>query len=92
MKKKMMKAIKELNAYIDDDRQKLCDRCHDLELSYNRARRFINKIDGILKYYQDNYACESLRFELSTLRGQIHSFLCYPYLRVNYRMKGGKDA
>lgn len=85
--KAIMKALKNLNAYVDDDRQKLCDRCHDLELSYNRARRFVNKIDRTLKYFQDNYACESLRFELSTLRGQIHSFLCYPYLRVNERIK-----
>lgn len=37
--KRIQKALSNLNAYIDDDRQRLCDRIKNLEKSHKRMIR-----------------------------------------------------
>lgn len=95
MKKKMMKALKELNAYIDDDRQKLCDRLHDLELSRKRMEKLLRRFVDMMKYsYMDtnterNYL---VYLDLCKFYTDVKKELSYPYFRVNYKQKGGKNA
>lgn len=87
MKKRMMKAIRNLNAYIDDDRQKLSDRCHDLELSRKRLMRLLDLSFNALKKYN------TLPAEyIVGLMVRIDRELSYPYLRVNWKTKGGKNV
>lgn len=82
----MMKAIKDLNAYIDNDRQKLCDELHEIKLSHKRleslVRQFVKaaRTDCIDMDY----------FGLLVMRAEAE--LSYPYFRKNYKMKGGKNA
>lgn len=93
MKKKMMKAIKELNTYIDNDREKLCDRVHELELSYKRMERLLGEtLRFFNKLYNSNSQCLITWSDIDKLCFKIKNELSYPYFRVNYKMKGGKDA
>lgn len=86
MKKKMMKAIKELNAYIDNDREKLCDELHELKLSHKR-------LESLVRSFVKAARSETIDmdyFGRLVMRAEME--LLYPYFRVNYKMKGGKDA
>lgn len=96
--KTIMKALKNLNAYVDDDRQKLCDRCHDLELSHKRLEKLCREaLVGIktLKRYVENgsihveswFCNESFFCSLFSLRDRIERELSYPYFRANGRIK-----
>lgn len=90
MRKKMMKALKDLNGYIDNDREKLCDRLHDMELSHKRMEKLLKEC--LYFFNRDIYGVEfSVQFK-AKLINKIKNELSYPYFRVNYRMKGGKNA
>ena len=90
MKRKITKALLQLNINLDAEQKKLYDRTHNLELSHNRDKRFLNKIDKDLKQIQDD-----LRYKSDTeciqniqkLRDKINLKLCYPYLRTNWGVK-----
>ena len=88
MKKKMMKALRDLNAYIDDDRQKLCDRIHDLELSHKRMERLLRRCSVVLHLLPNTLIID----EVLDLKVRISQELSYPYCCVNYKMKGGKKC
>lgn len=77
----MMKALKELNAYIDNDRQKLCDRLHDLELSHKRLESLVRSFVKVAhtKDVDDYYFC--------WLVNRAEKELSYPYFRCNERIK-----
>lgn len=95
MKKKMLKAIKDLNAYIDDDREKLCDRIHDLELSHKRMERLLRCFIRMMKYsYMDTNTEQNYLVYMSLCKfyADVKKELSYPYFRKNYKVKGGKDA
>ena len=63
-KLKIQKSLRDLNAFIDGDRQKLCDRIHGLELSHKRMekllRRTFDYIDSLGWVESDNGDCTSL--------------------------------
>lgn len=92
MKKRMMKAIKELNAYIDNDREKLCDELHNIKLSHKRLENLLRLSLSCMRNCF-NYVPEGGDFEkLANLYVCINRELSYPYFRVNWKVKGGKDA
>ena len=83
--KRIMKALKDLNAYVDDDRQKLCDRLYDLELSHKRKIK-------LLKYclsYLDAIPGGKYR---DILVSRIEQELSYSSYRVNWKKKGKKNG
>lgn len=83
--KAIMKALKNLNAYVDDDRQKLCDRCHDLELSHKRLENLL-RLSLSCMYNCSNYVPAGSDFErLAKLYVRINRELSYPYFRVRVR-------
>lgn len=96
MKKKMMKAIKELNAYIDNDREKLCDELHEVKLSHKRMEKLLRRFIEMMRYsYMDtnterNYL---VYLDLCKFYTDVKKELSYPYLRCNCVFKkGGKNA
>ena len=90
MKKRMMKAIKELNAYIDNDREKLCDELHAIKLSHKRMERLLKQVSYFMRWL--DYMPEQISREGKVLDSRILNELSYPYFRVQHRMKGGKNA
>ena len=86
MKKKMMKAIRDLNAYIDDDRQKLCDELYEIKLSHKRLESLVRSFVKAARSEEIdmNY------FGRLVMRAEME--LSYPYFRVNYKVKGGKKC
>lgn len=92
MKKKTMKAIKDLNAYIDDDRQKICDRLHDMELSHKRLERLLRRWLWLSRHDVEIAEYESLHVVYGELIRQTRQELSYPYFRANYKVKGGKKC
>lgn len=48
MNMKILKCLRNVNRFIDDDYQKLCDRYHSLELSHNRKKRALKQIRDFL--------------------------------------------
>lgn len=78
MRKKMLKAIKELNDYIDNDREKLCDRIHNLELSHKRQERLLKRFLEIGKYFKI-YLIGPV---WDKLYDDVKAELSYPYFRL----------
>lgn len=87
MKKKMMKAIRDLNAYIDGDRQKLCDELHEVKLSHKRLERLLKRFLEISRYFDFTFIPI-----IQKLHEDVQNELSYPYYRVNWKVKGGKNA
>ena len=78
MKKKMMKAIKELNAYIDNDRQELCDELSELKLSHKRLEKLVA---AFVKAARSDYM--DIKY-FTRLVEKAENELAYPYLRRNW--------
>ena len=92
MQKKMMKALKDLNGYIDNDREKLCDELHEIKLSHKRMERLLRMTLTFLDGMFDDVPAEIGLVRALELQDRIKRELSYPGFRVQYRMKGGKDA
>lgn len=82
MKKKMMKAIKELNAYIDNDRQELCDELSELKLSHKRMEKLLKQVSYFMRWL--DFMPEQVCREGKVLDARILNELSYPYLRRNW--------
>lgn len=82
----MLKAIKELNAYIDDDREKLCDELRNIKLSHKRLESLVRSFVKAAR----SEAIDMDYFGRLVMRAEME--LSYPYYRVHYRLKGGKNA
>lgn len=78
MKKKMMKAINDLNAYIDNDRKKLCDELHEVKLSHKRLEKLVV---AFVKVARSEYM--DMKY-LVRLVAKAENELAYPYLRRNW--------
>lgn len=79
MRKKMMKAVKELNDYIDNDREKLCDKLHDLELSHKR-------LESLVRAFVKAARSQEMDMDyFGRLVMRAEAELMYPYYRLNSR-------
>lgn len=93
MKKKMMKALKDFNAYIDNDREKLCDELHEIKLSHKRMERLLREtLNFFNKLYNSDFQHSVPWSEVDSLFFKIKDELSYPYHRVNWKTKGVKNV
>lgn len=72
MNQKTIKALAKFSIIIDKEEQKLYDSMKNLKLSHNRKWLLLKEINNKLEFISNNFADESLKYELKKILSKIN--------------------